>query len=214
MIVTTRKNQPSSYRFTQANKKNGYTVSTGLPKFLLYRLVAFSSENNKDVINSQFFIKYYSSKQQVIRYSIIIIPWGNEHHWFLGYQAPLVPGSWVMSTTGSWFLGNEHHWFLFPGVPSTTGTWFLGYSTTGSWFLDTQHHWFLVPGYQVPLVPGSWGTEHQLVPGSWDTEHHWFLVPGSWGTAPLVPGSWFLGYSTTGSWFLGTEHHWLLIPGY
>ena len=42
--------------------------------------------------------------------------------WFLGYGAPLVPGSW--GTEHHWFLNTEHHWLLVPEVLSTTGSWF------------------------------------------------------------------------------------------
>ena len=54
--VTARKNQPSSYRFTQANQRNPWTILDWTSQIPL--TVAFSSENNLDVINLQFFIKY------------------------------------------------------------------------------------------------------------------------------------------------------------
>ena len=48
--VTARKNQPSSYRFTHA---------------ILNWTSQIPSENSQDVINSQFFIKYQSSKHKL-----------------------------------------------------------------------------------------------------------------------------------------------------
>ena len=43
LSVTARKNQPSSYRFTQANQRNFGQFLSGLPIPLI---VAYSSENN------------------------------------------------------------------------------------------------------------------------------------------------------------------------
>ena len=47
--VTARKNQPSSYRFIQANQRNSWTIHDWTSQIPL--VVALSTENNQDVIN-------------------------------------------------------------------------------------------------------------------------------------------------------------------
>ena len=54
--VTARKNQPSSYRFTEANQRTSCTILDYTSQISLK--VAFSLENYQDVIKSQFLIKY------------------------------------------------------------------------------------------------------------------------------------------------------------
>ena len=54
ICVTTRKNQPSSYRFTQANQRNSWTIIDWTSQIPL--IAAFSSENNQDVMNSLLLI--------------------------------------------------------------------------------------------------------------------------------------------------------------
>ena len=54
--VTTKKNQPSPYRFTQANQRNSWTI-LDLPSQIPLK-GAFSSNNNQDAISSQLFVRY------------------------------------------------------------------------------------------------------------------------------------------------------------
>ena len=63
--VTANENQPSSYRFTQVNQRNLWTLLDWTSQNPLK--IMFSSENNQDVVIYQFFIKYYhqSSKSYI-----------------------------------------------------------------------------------------------------------------------------------------------------
>ena len=64
-VVTARKNQPSSYRFTQANQRNSWTVLDWTSQISLK--VAFSSENKLEV----YLLNINHQSIKVTHYSII-----------------------------------------------------------------------------------------------------------------------------------------------